>query len=92
MDLQHNPQQQTFYCLIDGLEAHVNYRKVDEHTLNMYHTYVPPALRHQGIARALVREAAEYAKQHGFAVIPSCSYVAAFFRRTPEYADLVEHW
>ena len=75
--------------MIDGKEAEMTYRQVDERTLDFNHTYVPPSLRGQGIAERLVREAADYAQELGFRVIPSCSYVRVFFKRHPQYADLL---
>ncbi len=90
MEILHDAQHQKFYCLIDGMEAHMEYRKVDDHTLNYYHTYVPPKLRHKGIAQALVTEAAKYALENNLAVIPSCWYAEIFFRRYPEYAKVVK--
>jgi predicted GNAT family acetyltransferase len=68
------------------MESHLVYRQIDDHTVNYYHTYVPPELRNQGIALTLVTEAAKYALENDLSVIPSCSYVDVFFRRHPEYA------
>lgn len=52
------------------------------------HTYVPPSMRGHGIAGRLVRRLVEDAREQGFKVDPQCSYVAAAFRRHPEWADL----
>jgi predicted GNAT family acetyltransferase len=53
------------------------------------HTFVPPALRGQGVAQKLVEALVADAREHGFRIVPQCSYVAALFRRHPEWADLV---
>lgn len=53
------------------------------------HTYVPPALRGRGIAAALVEALVADAREQGFKVVPQCSYVAAAFRRHPEWHDLL---
>ncbi len=50
------------------------------------HTFTPPEARGKGIAQALVKALVEDAREQGFTVIPSCSYVAAQFRRHPEWA------
>ena len=52
------------------------------------HTFVPPALRGQGIAEQLVNALIDDARSEGFKIVPSCSYVEAQFRRHPEWADL----
>jgi predicted GNAT family acetyltransferase len=53
------------------------------------HTYVPPELRGRGIAQQLVEALVADAREHGFRIVPQCSYVEALFRRRPEWADLL---
>ena len=53
------------------------------------HTFTPPEARGKGIAQALVEALIEDARADGFTIVPSCSYVAAQFRRHPEWADLL---
>ena len=52
------------------------------------HTIVPPAIGGQGVAAALVQKLVTDAKDQGFTIVPQCSYVAAQFRRHPEWAEL----
>ena len=52
------------------------------------HTYVPPAARGGGIAMKLVEQLVADARDQGFTIVPQCSYVAAAFRRHPEWADV----
>lgn len=89
MEIIHDHTARRFYSILDGKEAEMTYRQVDKTTLNFNHTYVPPSLRGQGIAERIVREAVTYAREQGFRVIPSCSYVRVFFKRHPQYADLL---
>lgn len=53
------------------------------------HTFVPPAMRGQGVAQVLVEALVADAREQGFRIVPQCSYVAALFRRHPEWADLL---
>jgi len=53
------------------------------------HTFVPPDMRGQGVAQLLVEALVADARQQGFKIVPQCSYVAAQFRRHPEWADLL---
>ena len=53
------------------------------------HTFVPPEGRSQGIAGKLLDALIADAREHGFKIVPQCSYVAAAFRRHPEWADLL---
>lgn len=54
------------------------------------HTFVPDELRGRGIAAKLARAALEEARQRRWKVVPRCSYVAAFIKRHPEFAHLVD--
>lgn len=54
------------------------------------HTFVPETLRGRGIAAKLARAALEEARQRRWRIVPRCSYVAAFIKRNPEFADLVD--
>ena len=53
------------------------------------HTFVPPEMRGQGVAQVLVEALVADARTLGFKIVPQCSYVAALFRRHPEWADLL---
>ena len=52
------------------------------------HTLVPCELEGRGIAGQLVSALIADARAQGFRIVPQCSYVAAQFRRHPEWADL----
>ncbi len=52
------------------------------------HTLVPGELEGRGIAAALVDALVADAREHGFKIVPQCSYVEAKFRRNPDWADL----
>ena len=52
------------------------------------HTGVPNEMQGKGIAGRLVDALIADAREHGFTIVPACSYVAAKFKRNPEWADL----
>lgn len=54
------------------------------------HTWVLPAMRGQGLALRLVRDAARWARDEGVRVVPVCSYARAVFRRHPDLADVLD--
>lgn len=53
------------------------------------HTFVPDEARGRGIAQQLVEALVADAREAGFRIVPQCSYVAAQFRRHPEWSDLL---
>jgi hypothetical protein len=53
------------------------------------HTEVPEALSGQGVGSRLVRGALDLIRAEGLMVVPSCSFVAAWIGKHPDYADLV---
>ncbi|WP_420359394.1 GNAT family N-acetyltransferase [Novosphingobium ginsenosidimutans] len=52
------------------------------------HTLVRPEIGGRGVAAKLVDALIADAREQGFKVDPVCSYVAAQFKRHPEWADL----
>ncbi|MDY0206439.1 MAG: GNAT family N-acetyltransferase [Pseudomonas sp.] len=82
--VEHNVQTQCFSTVVDGYTAILEYRAVDDKTLDMHHTFVPNELRGKGVAAVLAKEALAYAKDQGCKVIPSCSYIAVYLQRHPQ--------
>jgi predicted GNAT family acetyltransferase len=75
--------------LPDGSEAELTYRQLDPNTIVADHTGVPPAYRNHGLALKLVERLIAAARAEGMRIVPQCSYVAAQFRRHPDWADLL---
>jgi predicted GNAT family acetyltransferase len=70
-------------------EAEMTYRRQGADTVIVDHTGTPPAYRGQGIAQLLVDRLIADAQAEKFRIVPLCSYVAAQFRRHPDWADLL---
>ncbi|WP_338467115.1 GNAT family N-acetyltransferase [Novosphingobium sp. ZN18A2] len=52
------------------------------------HTIVPREIGGRGVAAELVKALVADARDSGWKIDPQCSYVAALFKRHPEWADL----
>ena len=78
-----------FISLAPDAEAQMTYRRVAPKIISIDHTLVPPEFRGQKIADRLMARAIKDAKTKGEKIIPACSYVAAQFKRHPEWADLL---
>ena len=72
-----------------GAEAEMTYHKSGPNRISIDHTGVPPEFRNLGIAMKLVEAGIADAQREGTKIVPLCSYVAAQFRRHPEWAPLL---
>ena len=60
--------------------------------INAYHTGVRKEYEGQGIAGKLFDKLVSYARENGYKIIPTCSYILVKFRRHPElFEDLWVH-
>jgi len=51
------------------------------------HTEVPPVDEGKGYASRLIGEALADARKRGLRIVPACSFVVAYVRRHPEFAN-----
>ena len=86
--VRHDPDSHRFEATVDGSQAVLDYQRGDG-IISLVHTGVPAAIGGRGVAAALVRAALDYARAEGLKVHPACSYVAAYFKRHPQDADLL---
>ena len=83
-----NTAQQRYELAADGAIAYVAYSR-EPGTITLIHTIVPDALAGRGIGSRLAKFVLDDARSHGEKVIVQCSFIAAYLRKHPEYADLV---
>ena len=74
---------------VNGMAAEMTFSRTASGVIVIDHTGVPRPLEGQGIAAALVLKAVADARAAGAKILPLCSYVAAQFRRHPEWSDLL---
>jgi predicted GNAT family acetyltransferase len=86
--VEHNESEHRFQLRTPNGVAVLDYTDQDN-TWYMTHTYVPPELRGQGVAAAVVKRALEEARARGKKVSPDCTYVEAYIERHNEYKDLL---
>jgi predicted GNAT family acetyltransferase len=89
LEIYHEPEAGQFIARVAGMEAVLEYRRVDATTLDYYHTFVPPTLRGRGIASELTEHALRHALEHGRKLVPTCPFVARFIDRHPEFHALL---
>jgi predicted GNAT family acetyltransferase len=89
MDYRYTPNR---VCLIDEnnqILAETTFPDVDEHTVNINHTWVDPSLRGQHVGEKLLQIAAEQLRSSGKKVVITCPYALKWFSSHPEYEDLI---
>lgn len=78
-----------YYAKVDGAPREAELTWVERGDVrHATHTYVPDEARGQGLAEQLVKAILADARDGGFRIAPDCSYVATYFRRHPELAEL----
>ena len=74
----------------DGkLAAHIVYRMHGADTIELVHTEVEKEFEGQGLGSRIVKFALDDARARGLKVIPTCSYIAGWLKKHPEYEELV---
>jgi predicted GNAT family acetyltransferase len=79
--VDHQVEKKRFILSKDSHECVLDYTLVesmDKSVIDFTHTYVPFALRGQGLAEQLVLVGLEWAKEHDYHMEASCSYVKKF--------------
>lgn len=69
--------------------AYIQFNELDGNVYDATSTFVDESQRGQGIARKLVDQLVEKAKEDGYTIKPTCPYVADLFEKEPEtYGDI----
>jgi len=84
----HDAENRMFTLDTDGFQSRMKYREISDTELEYYTTFVPEELRGRGIAQIVVKAALDYARQNGFKVKPTCSFVDKYMQKNKQYADL----
>lgn len=73
----------------NGLTAFATYRRTSNRVV-IPHVEAPVPLRGKGTASRLMEGIVALARADGFKIVPSCPYAAAWFRRHPQAADVLD--
>ena len=84
--LTDNVARSRFEMQLDGCTAFIDYRR-SGNTLYLDHAEVPVACSGHGVGTRMVRAALELLRERGEQAVPVCSFVQAFVRRHPEFAE-----
>ena len=85
-----SPLRQRFELVVGGNAAgFAQYRRKDG-VITFLHTVVYQDFEGRGLGSRLVHDSLEAARAEGLTVVPMCPFFAAYIRRHPEFADLID--
>jgi len=85
-----NPAEHRFELpLEDGAVAAAWYRRDENGHLVLTHTEVPSEFGGRGFASTLARGVFDIARARGDKLVLQCPFMAAWFAKHPDYADVV---
>jgi uncharacterized protein len=79
-----------FVIAVDGHDAGVTMFEDHDEQRVFFHTQVDKAFGGRGLSTVLIGEALAQTKAKGMRVVPICPTVAAFCKKHPEFADIVD--
>lgn len=83
-----NESENQFELHVGNDVAFLEFHKEDD-KIFMTHTEAPEVLQGTGAAKELVQNALQYSRDNSLTVVPSCSYVAKYINRNPEWSDIL---
>jgi len=88
LDVVMNEKTHRFEVTLGDETAFAEYSLLPD-AMVLPHTVVPDAFAGLGVGSALAKAALGYARDHGLKVKPTCSFMAGYIAKHPEYHDLV---
>lgn len=80
-----------FFVELDGhMLAEMVYTKPSPDKMIIEHTEVDESLKGKNVGLQLVRKAVEFARETNMKIIPLCPFANAVFRKTADFADVLE--
>jgi len=88
MNVINNLDRQRFEIDVDGEFAFIEYR-INDGTIYLMHTFVPDALRGQGLAQKLAEFALDTICTEKLPLKIYCPFVTKYIQEHPQYQDLL---
>lgn len=85
-----NEEENRISAILDGKTIGlIDYEKINQDTIAVYHTEVDEEYEGNGIAAQMTKELIKFVKDKGYKIQPLCSYTKAFIERHSEYSELI---
>jgi predicted GNAT family acetyltransferase len=89
--VQDKPAEHRFQLAVDGSdESAAAYYNIKGDRLVLTHTIVPEQFSGQGIGSKLARGVFDILRASGRKAVLQCPFMAAWYARHPDYADIVD--
>jgi predicted GNAT family acetyltransferase len=89
-DFSHEPDARRYVLRIDGEITAVADYTINGNSISFHHTYTNPRKRKQGYAAEVVKFAIDDVESTtSLRVLPMCWYVADWFEKNPDRAELL---
>lgn len=90
--LSDDGQHGRYEARVDGKtgSGELTFARVAPNRVVANHTGVDDSLRGTGVGQALVEKLVSDARNDGFTIVPTCSFIRALHRRNPEWSDVIE--
>ncbi|VDM37755.1 unnamed protein product [Toxocara canis] len=91
LTVEHCTKSLEFFVKMNGAKSVLQYRRLSNGVLDLYHTEVPPIFQGKGVAKMLCQAAFSYAREQNLRILPTCSYVAKYAKQmaSPEEKTIV---
>lgn len=89
MNIIHDTINQRFEVTLDGISAYLSYQVIGADIWDFHHTIVPSELGGRGVGSALAQFALDTAQTQHKKIIASCSFVAHYINKHPQYQPLL---
>jgi predicted GNAT family acetyltransferase len=85
-----NPAERRYEAWLgERLAGFAEYRLAGQRII-FFHTEIDPAFEGRGVGSRLAADALDDVRRRGLRLTPKCPFIAAFVKRHPDYADLVD--
>ncbi|MDY3128027.1 MAG: GNAT family N-acetyltransferase [Corynebacterium sp.] len=89
-EIVHNEKRQRFSIAVDGQNAgFAAYSTPREGVRDFNHTVINPDFRGKGLSKVLIKAVLDDTRNSGMAAVASCSAVAEFIEKNPDYKELL---
>ncbi len=90
VEVIHNAHDQRFEATLEDNDIALMDYQISGNTITFIHTEVPPKYEGRGIASQIAKVALDYARDKGYKIQSTCSFVDMYLRKHKEYQSTAQ--